>query len=57
VHKIELPKNNVQVTDAHGNAMILQQVLAGKGLKMLGIYKAANLNETAEFAYLKEKST
>eukprot|EP00957_Ditylum_brightwellii_P061728 4683954-Ditylum_brightwellii.AAC.1 len=28
-----LPKNNVRITNAHGNATILQKVSAGKGIK------------------------
>eukprot|EP00957_Ditylum_brightwellii_P145075 11049630-Ditylum_brightwellii.AAC.1 len=53
----ELPKNNVQVTDAHGTTTTLTRVLARKGGKVLGIHKATTLGKTAEYQYLKIKAT
>eukprot|EP00957_Ditylum_brightwellii_P006173 466981-Ditylum_brightwellii.AAC.1 len=53
----ELPKNNVQVTDAHETTTTLTKVPARKGGKILDIHKAATLGKTAEFQYLKSKAT
>eukprot|EP00957_Ditylum_brightwellii_P000793 62755-Ditylum_brightwellii.AAC.2 len=52
----DLPTNVVQLTDANGNSAVLRQVSASKGIKMLGIYKAATLDETEELDYLHNKT-
>eukprot|EP00957_Ditylum_brightwellii_P208734 15358719-Ditylum_brightwellii.AAC.1 len=52
VPESKLPTNTVRVTDAHGNTTLLTRVSTMKVIRMLGIYKAATLDETAEFDYL-----
>eukprot|EP00957_Ditylum_brightwellii_P145029 11045274-Ditylum_brightwellii.AAC.1 len=52
----DLLTNVVWLTNASGNSAVLRQVSASKGIKMLGIYKAATLDETDKLDYLLNKT-
>eukprot|EP00957_Ditylum_brightwellii_P050301 3814802-Ditylum_brightwellii.AAC.1 len=51
----ELPPNTANITDANGNTTKLTRVTERKGIKMLGILKAATLKEDDEFKYLMDR--
>eukprot|EP00957_Ditylum_brightwellii_P090331 6879299-Ditylum_brightwellii.AAC.2 len=52
----ELPPNTVTVTDANGNTTKFTRVTERKGIKMLGVLKAASLEEDNEFKYLIDRT-
>eukprot|EP00957_Ditylum_brightwellii_P089189 6792198-Ditylum_brightwellii.AAC.1 len=45
----DLPPNQVKLQDTHGNITPLQQVSPYNSIKMLGVHKAATLDDTIEF--------
>eukprot|EP00957_Ditylum_brightwellii_P075098 5706262-Ditylum_brightwellii.AAC.1 len=55
VKEKDLPFNTVEVTNVKGTSTKLARVSAGKEVKMLGIHKAATLDKTTEYQYLKSK--
>eukprot|EP00957_Ditylum_brightwellii_P023072 1740285-Ditylum_brightwellii.AAC.1 len=56
VDEADLPENKVRLIDASGNAMKLKRFAPNKGIKMLGLHKAATLQESTEFAYIQAKA-
>eukprot|EP00957_Ditylum_brightwellii_P067791 5145549-Ditylum_brightwellii.AAC.1 len=57
VLKEELPLDKVTVTDANGNITKLTRVTERQGIKMLGVFQAAMLEENDEFNYLMDRTT
>eukprot|EP00957_Ditylum_brightwellii_P002115 163069-Ditylum_brightwellii.AAC.1 len=55
VNKADLPENNVCLIDASGNATKLKHFASSKGIKMLGLHKAATLQEKHSLSICKEK--
>eukprot|EP00957_Ditylum_brightwellii_P028033 2116388-Ditylum_brightwellii.AAC.1 len=45
----DLPQNQVKLQDTNGNVTSLQQVSSYNSMKMLGVHKAATLDDTIEF--------
>eukprot|EP00957_Ditylum_brightwellii_P195236 14873966-Ditylum_brightwellii.AAC.1 len=57
VPEAELPPNTVTVTDANGYTAKLHQIIEKEGIEMLGVKKAATLDETTEFEMLMDKTS
>eukprot|EP00957_Ditylum_brightwellii_P058096 4405903-Ditylum_brightwellii.AAC.2 len=51
-----LPPSTIKLTDAQGSTTKLKRVQPSNGIEMLGIQKAATLQETLEKAYLHMKA-
>eukprot|EP00957_Ditylum_brightwellii_P031686 2403021-Ditylum_brightwellii.AAC.1 len=51
----ELPENNVQLTDAQGWTTKLRQISPNGRIEVLGIRKAATLQEKSEIGHLHKK--
>eukprot|EP00957_Ditylum_brightwellii_P134195 10231149-Ditylum_brightwellii.AAC.1 len=51
----DLPPNQVNLQDTTGNVTPLQRVSPYNSMKMLGVHKAASLDDTIEFNYLHNK--
>eukprot|EP00957_Ditylum_brightwellii_P105384 8033679-Ditylum_brightwellii.AAC.1 len=52
VIETSLPPNTVKLTDAQGSTTKLKRVQPSDGIEMLGVWKAAILQETSEKAHL-----
>eukprot|EP00957_Ditylum_brightwellii_P025133 1902328-Ditylum_brightwellii.AAC.1 len=55
VDETDLPENQVCLTDASGNATKLKYFASSKGIKMLGLHKAATLQENVELYILRQE--
>eukprot|EP00957_Ditylum_brightwellii_P033748 2557520-Ditylum_brightwellii.AAC.2 len=51
----DLPQNHVKLQDANSNVTPLRQVSPYNSIKMLGVHKAATLDNTIEFNNLHDK--
>eukprot|EP00957_Ditylum_brightwellii_P209695 15362817-Ditylum_brightwellii.AAC.4 len=52
-----LPQNTVRLTDTNGGTATLNRVPETKDIKMLGVFKAAALDNHDEYKYLLERAT
>eukprot|EP00957_Ditylum_brightwellii_P166803 12696146-Ditylum_brightwellii.AAC.1 len=56
VDEADLPENKVHQINAAGNVTKLKRFEPNKGIKMLGLHKAATLQENTEFMYIQTKA-
>eukprot|EP00957_Ditylum_brightwellii_P001684 130340-Ditylum_brightwellii.AAC.1 len=56
VDKADLPENKVRLIEASGKTTKLKHFAPSEGIKMLGLHKAATLQENTDFEYIQAKA-